>query len=159
MGCTEKYPYNIQPQKFLQYGYFMFKVRTFYVQRNVKFLPSFVHISQNLGHSPSSSVRIERSPPKGDVAVSNTAWGTSSLLGIYVQCICMLKEERKLNKRFMFVFSMISILGLLVGLSVADDTAHYYDGLTVTYAFDFVVFFQYWIVCSIPIIIHLIFRD
>jgi hypothetical protein len=31
MGCTEKYPYNIQPQKFLQYGYLMFEVRTFYV--------------------------------------------------------------------------------------------------------------------------------
>ena len=58
-----------------------------------------------------------------------------------------------MNKPLMFVFSIISLLGLLAGLNDAD----FYGG------FDFVSFFQIWVSCSIPLIIQfiyiLIFRD
>ena len=66
----------------------------------------------------------------------------------------MLKEERKLNKRLMFVFSMISLLGLIYGLIYEDI----HNGV-----FYFTTFVKIWLVCSIPLIIqiiyNLIFRD
>ena len=62
----------------------------------------------------------------------------------------MLKEERKLNKRFMFVFSMISLLAMIYGLFEVD---WYRSG------YDFAKFVRFWLLCSIPLIIQIIYNS
>ena len=52
-----------------------------------------------------------------------------------------------MRKKLMFVFCLISLIGFLIGLNDADR----YSG------FDFVEFFQIWIVFSLPLLIQLIY--
>ena len=54
-----------------------------------------------------------------------------------------------MRKKLLFVFSIISLVGLVAGLAEGEGG---YGG-----AFNFVAFFQAWILFSLPLIIQLIY--